>query len=371
VFRVILLSLVIHSCYVGSKVVTSLLALELGANQAVVGILAACYAFFPLVLAVYSGRFADTVGMRLPMIVGVVCTGLAMLIGYLRPTLGILFIVALLMGAAFVLFNVSIQNLAGGIGRPDARAHNFSLLSIGYSVSTFLGPTFAGFSIDRAGYAATYGFFAAVTLIPLCILLYDRRLADVQPASAETEKRSALDLLRNPPLRTLIVTSGLVVAASDLFAFYLPVYGHAIGLSASMIGVILGTYAFAAFVTRFTLPVLLRRFSANRLMFAFMLTAACAFVLLPFTHRVALLMVLAFLVGLGLGCGQPVLMTLAYERSPTGRTGEVTGLRLTANNVARVVIPLLSGTIGAALGAAPVFWLNAANLAAVSYFSRK
>lgn len=60
-------------------------------------------------------------------------------------------------------------------------------------------------------------------------------------------------------------------------------------------------------------------------------------------------------------------MTIAYNRSPAGREGEVTGLRLTANNVARVVIPVVCGALGTALGAAPVFWFNALNLTAVSF----
>jgi hypothetical protein len=49
----------------------------------------------------------------------------------------------------------------------------------------------------------------------------------------------------------------------------------------------------------------------------------------------------------------------------------VTGLRLTANNVARVTIPLISGALGALLGAAPVFWLNAVNLTAISWLARR
>ena len=60
-------------------------------------------------------------------------------------------------------------------------------------------------------------------------------------------------------------------------------------------------------------------------------------------------------------------MMLAYNRSPPGREGEVTGIRLTANNLARVVIPMVCGALGASLGAAPVFWLNSLNLAAISF----
>ena len=52
---VVLLSMSIHACYIGSKVVVSLYALELGASQATVGVLAACYAVVPLVVGVYAG----------------------------------------------------------------------------------------------------------------------------------------------------------------------------------------------------------------------------------------------------------------------------------------------------------------------------
>lgn len=64
-------------------------------------------------------------------------------------------------------------------------------------------------------------------------------------------------------------------------------------------------------------------------------------------------------------------MMLAFERSPAGRTGEVTGLRLTANNVARIVVPLIGGALGTAFGAAPVFWMNALNLTVISWLARR
>jgi MFS family permease len=370
-YLVVLLSIAVHSCYLGSKVVVSLLALGLGASQFTVGVLAAFYALVPLLLGVYSGRLADTVGMRMPMLIGAACTGFAMLIGFIFPSLAGLFAVSLLMGAGFVLFNVSIQNLAGGFGRPESRARNFSLLSIGYSVSAFFGPTFAGFSIDYAGHAATFGFFALFPLIPIGVLIANDRVTRIAAPASAPDERSTLALLADGPLRRVIITSGLCVAANELFAFYLPVYGHSIGLSASTTGIVLGTYALAAFVTRFMLPVLLRRLGTERVMVSFMLLAAAAFVFLPFTAQAPLLMALAFVIGIGLGVAQPVLMMVSYERSPPGRTGEVTGLRLTANNVARVTIPLVSGALGALLGAAPVFLLNALNLTLVSYIARK
>lgn len=368
---VLLLSIAIHSSYVGSKVVVSLYALDLGASQVTVGLLAAFYAILPLLLGVYSGRLADTKGMRLPLYIGAVCTLFAMATGYASGQLGWLFAVALLAGTGFVLFNVAIQNLTGAIGRPEQRASNFNWLSIGYSASSAIGPMVAGFAIDHFGHNRTFLIFACFAVIPLVLLALKRRLAHVDVRPAGETKRNALDILRNPPLRRLIIISGLTVASSDLFAFYVPVYAHAIGLSASTIGVILGTYAAAIFITRFFLPALLRRMRSEQIMIGSMLLAATGYAFFPLFSAVYPLLFIAFAIGVGMGCVQPVLMTVSYEKSPPGRTGEVTGLRLTANNVARVIVPLVSGTLGAAFGVAPVFWLNAINLATVSYLARK
>ena len=71
------------------------------------------------------------------------------------------------------------------------------------------------------------------------------------------------DLLAQPGLRRIIVVSGLVVTGVDLYTFYMPIYGHSIGLSATMIGVVLGSFAAATFVVRTTLPLLVRRWGAR------------------------------------------------------------------------------------------------------------
>ena len=93
-YLIALLSIAIHSCYIGSKVVVSLLALELGASQLLIGVLAALYALLPLLLGVYSGRLADTIGMRVPMLIGAALTAIAMLCGFAWQQLAALFATA-------------------------------------------------------------------------------------------------------------------------------------------------------------------------------------------------------------------------------------------------------------------------------------
>jgi MFS family permease len=333
--------------------------------------LAAFYAVVPLVLGVYTGRLADAKGMRLPLMIGAVVTGVAMLTGFVWRELAGLFAVAILMGGAFVFWNVSIQTLAGAIGTAEQRPRNFAWLSIGYSVSNFIGPVFAGYSIDHAGHASTFLFFSFVPLIPIALLAFKRDLARLPMMKSSGAKGSALELLRDAPLRRLIVISGLSVASSELFAFYVPVYTHHVGLSATTTGAILGSYAVAILLTRFMLGPLTRRLRSDQIMFSFLLVAACAFAVFPLFTAAYALMAVAFAIGIGVGCTQPLLMAMSFDKSPPGRTGEVTGLRLTANNMARVVMPLISGALGAAFGASPVFWLNAINLATISFLSRR
>jgi MFS family permease len=364
-FPIIVFSVAVHSCYIGSKVALSLFALQLGASQVTIGILAALYALVPLALGVYSGRLADTIGTRVPMLAGAVLVGIAMLISALGSGLGALFATAMLTGAGFLFFNVAVQTLTGAYGTLEQRPRNFSLLSIGYSISTFIGPVTVGIAIDQFGHARAFLILAAFTLIPVIALTLTGRFNRGHTRKNTDADRRALDLMRMPRLRSLIITSGLVVSAWDMFSFYLPVYAHSLGMSATSIGIVLGVYSVAAFITRFAMPALLRRWKPEHVMFVCMLTACVAFAIFPIWKHLYVILAISFFMGLSLGCGQPLSMMMAYDSSPPGRAGEVTGLRLTANNVARVVIPVVCGTLGGAFGAAPVFWLNSVNLAAI------
>jgi len=371
-FLIVLMCVAIHSCYIGSKVVVSLLAVDLGASQTTIGVIAALYGVAPLILGVHSGRLSDRAGVRLPILIGAVLVVAAMLTGFLFQTLAGLIVVAILMGTGFVYYNVSIQNLAGFHGAPGDRARNFSWLAMGYSISAFIGPMFAGFAIDLHGHAAAFLGFALFAPVPIVVLAFNRSITRSPPVPAsDGASRTIFGLLRDPPLRRVVVMSGLMVAAWEMFIFYMPLHGHALGLPASTIGIVLGVYSVGAFCVRFLLPALLRRTSPARLLGTSMLIGAVAYAALPWIQPTGLLIAASFTIGLVLGVCQPLSMTLSFERSPAGRTGEVTGLRLTANNVARIIVPVISGVLGTAFGAAPVFWMNALNLLAVSWLARR
>ena len=82
-------------------------------------------------------------------------------------------------------------------------------------------------------------------------------------------------------------------------------------------------------------------------------------------------MALSFLLGLGLGCAQPVIMSRLYEVAPAGRQGEAVGVRTLLLNGSHTLIPVASGALSAAAGMFPAFWLIAALLLGGAWFARQ
>ena len=372
IYLILLICTLNHSGFGGSRVVVSLYALELGANQFAIGVLMALYALCPMLLAVSIGKLADRIGPRWPMLLGTAGISVALVLPPLFPGLVTLYISALLLGTSFHFFFVTVTGIAGGIGGAENRVHNYALVSLGFSGAGFLGPMAAGFSIDHLGHLPTFLLLASFPLIPLMLLWFRSGfLPSAGNRTAADGKRKALDLWRIPVLRNTFIASGIISSAWDLFQFYLPVYGYSIGLSASAIGTVLGVFALATFVIRIVLPRLIALSPEAAILTYAIFTAAFAFVLFPFFRDAYALAAIAFLLGLGCGCGQPLSMSLIYALSPQGRVAESTGLRVTVNNFAHLVIPLFFGSLGTAFGFFPVFVSNSVMLLAGGFLMRR
>src|SRR5688572_19553332 len=70
VYLAVLLSVLQGISMRGSKVLVSLGALANGATPFEVGLLAALFALFPLLLAVYAGKISDRIGVKRPILGG-------------------------------------------------------------------------------------------------------------------------------------------------------------------------------------------------------------------------------------------------------------------------------------------------------------
>jgi hypothetical protein len=233
----------------------------------------------------------------------------------------------------------------------------FSWLGVAPSFSNVVGPVAAGFMIDAFGFSAAYGL---LLLMPLATLL--RRApgaaSAVQATCCRAPGRTAWDLLRSPGLKRLLVVNWLLSMCWDVHTFAVPILGHERGFSASTIGLILGTFTLvgdghphghpAAGAPAAAGAGAAQRHGGHG-------AGVCA---VPAgAQRRWLMGACAVAAGLTLGCVQPMVMSMLHHVTPDQRHGEALAFRSMAINASSTVMPLIFGALGAAVGAAALFWV--------------
>jgi predicted MFS family arabinose efflux permease len=366
--RLLVLTVLTHTAFGATRVTGSLYALSNQASAFTVGVMMALFALVPMLLAVRAGRWLDAVGPRRPLLLGVtlMTAGIALpaAFPYAVADVAPLLVAAALIGTGFLYVQMTIQHVVGEQAAPGQRAAAFSYLALGFSTSGLIAPITSGFLIDSVGHRITFAVFFGVLLVALGLLLSQRRqLPDRRGEAQAPAERAFFDLLRHRPVRNILIASGLISMSWDLQTFMVPVYGTRIGLSASQIGLVLGSFAAATFIIRLAMPAISRTWREWQVLTFTLFTGAAAFALIPLFSGLVPLMACAFLLGLGLGSAQPNVMSLLHARTPEGRVGEALGLRTTIMNSSHVALPLVFGAFGAVLGAGVVFWLMALMLA--------
>jgi len=357
IWVVLVVNTLVYSAHRGSKLAVVLLGSELGASAWLISVLASVYAIVPMILAVMSGRWSDRFGVKTPLVVGTLLLGAALLVPGAWSSLESLMVAATLIGAGHILYQVSMQNAVGHLSTESTRTRNFAAYSLTVSLSAVLGPFAAGVTIEQFDYSAAFILLGATALTASCLLAVFRgRLPGRSRPTSRLERGAVLHLLAIPPLRKVIVVSAVVMAAYDLFSFYLPLHAREAGLSAASIGVILAFFGAAAVIVRIALPSLVARFGDERLLTVCLVLAAVSYAALPLAQDLVTLVIVSFLIGLTLGCGPALLVPMTYARAPEGCSGEALGLRLSASYGAHCAVPLMFAGVATAAGTVAILW---------------
>ncbi|MEO8022511.1 MFS transporter [Polaromonas sp.] len=366
--RLILAQICLHACMAGTRMAAPLLALREGYSPAAVGVLLALFALTQVFLALPAGRFADRHGLRRPMGYSIMAAVLGAGVAVAFPVFPVLCLAALLTGGATGAAVISLQR---HVGRAAAGALQlrrvFSWLSIGPAISNFVGPFTAGLLIDHAGAVpnSISGYRAAfflMAVLPLASWFLVRKTQELPPVviAQSAVPRSAWDLLREPGFRRLMLVNWFLSSCWDVHTFVVPVLGFERGISASVIGSILGAFAVAAAAIRMVMPLLAAHLREWRVLVGAMLMTAMLFAVYPFMRTALGMGVCSVLLGFALGTVQPMIMSMLHQITPEERHGEALGLRLMAINASSVLMPMLFGTMGAVIGIAGVFWITGA-----------
>ncbi len=363
--RVIGAQVCLHATMAGMRLATPLLALQQGYSAAAVGVLISLFALTQVFLALPAGRFADRYGFKRPLWLSVIAAAAGAALVAVFPVFPAMCVAALLTGGATGATVIALQRHVGrSAHNPTQLKRVFSWLAIAPALSNFVGPFLAGILIDHAGRAPAdmLSFricFAAMAALPLLCWLLARGAHEPAPTApvAGAVPTRAWDLLREPMFRRLLFVNWLQSSSWDVHAFVLPVLGHERGISASVIGSILGAFAIAAAVIRVVLPVLAARASERSVILSSTLVTALVFSVYPLLDSALSMGVCSVVLGFALGAVQPMVMSMLHQITPHARHGEALGLRLMTINASSVAMPMLFGSLGAVIGIGGVFWV--------------
>ncbi|MBS0608941.1 MAG: MFS transporter [Proteobacteria bacterium] len=377
--RLILGQICIHACMTGMRMAAPLLALRQGYSAAAVGVLLALFALTQVFLALPAGRYADRHGLKRPVRRAVVVAVLGAGGAFAWPVFPMLCVAALLTGGATGAATIALQRHVGRAAHDATQLKQvFSWLAIGPAVSNFLGPFCAGLLIDHAGAQAgdTGGFraaFALLALLPLATWFWVRATHELPSviAAAGGPRQRAWDLLADTSFRRLLIVNWLLSSCWDVHTFVVPLLGYERGLSASVIGSILGAFAIAAALIRVLMPLVAERLREATVVTWAMVATALLFAIYPLLPTALALGSCSVLLGFALGSVQPMVMSLLHQITPAHRHGEALGLRLMAINGSSVAMPLLFGSASALIGVGGLFWVVGATVGLGSRVARR
>jgi len=365
----------LHSTMAGVRMAAPLWVLRQSHAEWMVGVLMGLFAVAPIALALQAGRLADRHGYHRPLYVAVTLavTGgvLALLATWAAPyDFLMLCIAAIFAGAGANYGLIAIQRTAGRSARDATELKRvFSWLGLAPALSNVAGPVLAGILIDFGGFRVAFG---ALMLLPLLGLWWARRVPiEVPPArSSLANMGSSWSLLLAPGVRRLLLVNWLLSASWDVHTFVVPILGHERGFSASAIGLVLGIFAISVALVRLLIPTLAHRLRESQVLVGAMLWTAVVFGIYPLVRSAWMMAACAAMLGLALGCVQPMVMATLHQLTPHDRHGEAIALRSMTVNFSSSVMPLIFGLAGAALGAASLFWVMGLAVAAGSAQAR-
>jgi MFS family permease len=364
--RLIAGQIFLHACMAGTRMAAPLLALREGHSEAAVGVLLALFATTQVFLALPAGRYADRRGVRRPVGFSVLAATLGAGLAVAFPVFPVLCLSALLTGGATGAASIALQRHVGRAAEnPTQLKQVFSWLSIGPAASNFLGPFTAGLMIDHGGFRAA---FLTLALLPLVCWFWVRTVRELAPLSgpAEHRKERTWDLLREPAFRRLLLVNWLLSSCWDVHTFVVPVLGHERGISASVIGSILGGFAVAAATIRVLMPLMAAQLREWVVIATAMGATAVLFGVYPFLRAPLAMGICSVLLGASLGSVQPMIMSMLHQITPEHRHGEAVAMRVMAINASSVTMPLLFGVAGSVIGISSVFWIIGLAVAAGS-----
>jgi MFS family permease len=349
------------------RVTTSYRAIELNLSIVWLGLIAAAFALFPILIAVAVGRFIDRGHDALTSWIGaavflVAAIGLA---AFASPAA--LLIATTVLGAGHLCLMASQQMLSVRAAGRGGLERVFGNYMVAGAIGQGAGPYIVGFFGGDATLPPTQLLFvigAGIAAVSLFTVLTMRPSRQTPQAAIGTEVVPVRALLRVPGLATVIVAGIIMVACSDIIVIYVPLLGAERNIDVSDIGLLLTVRAAASMVARLFYPRMVQAAGRWPLMTASIIACAGAFAALAAPLTLFWMVVIMVVMGFTFGLATTLSITIVVDMTTQGARGTANSLRIMGNRLGQFALPFGAGLVAAATGISGLLLICAAAIAA-------
>jgi predicted MFS family arabinose efflux permease len=336
--------------------------LTLGAGAGETGWLQTAQTLPFLLLSIPAGVLADRTSRR-RLMVGAEALRLASLLGILALfalgglSLPLLALLGFVGATGTVAYSVAAPSLVPALVPSQALSSANGRLELARSVAFTAGPALAGGLIAWLGAGPTFGLAAALStgaVLLLAGLQEPPRPATVHRDLVREVRDGAELVLADPLLRPVLLTAIFFnVAFTVMQAVYVPYAVQQLGLSASGVGVTLGTFGVGMVTAALLAPRITHWLPFGSVVVIGPLAglaSALVMVLTIWVPSAALAAVSFFLIGAGPLLWTISTTTLRQAVTPSEMLGRVSAVVVTATYGARPVGAAIGAVVGAAAG---------------------
>ena len=336
-------------------------AIELDASTYEIGVVAALYALFPVLLALQFGRLVGKIGEGKFIIFGTLSMALTAVALVFANSVFTLAIATAFAGISHLACMVGGQSMVALRAPRENYDKYFGYYTFSASLGHLVGPLVAALVAGSDGTlpkstsnAFLLGFvLCVVALMP--VINWRKEKPSVEAKSDEGTYAAAIALLRKPGILAAIYVSLAISSVADVLVVFLPLFGTENNFSPYAIGIILAIRAGTTMISRFFLGRLSARFSTYQLLMVSTTVSVIACAGMAFAKTPLTLGAIVFIAGFSLGIGQPLTMSLVSQKTAANERALAVSARLMGNRFGQFLVPATAGALAASAGASGVF----------------
>ncbi|OAF07736.1 hypothetical protein AYJ54_16650 [Bradyrhizobium centrolobii] len=347
-------------------------AANLGASPEFIGVIVAASTITGIFFKLPSGALSDVLGRKRMMVIGALFFAAP---PFLYPSVQepwSLLALRFVHGFATAIFSPVASAYVASLTE-SGRGARLGWFSSANDIGATAGPLIGGVVLYfTASYSLTYLLVGALGVIGLLLVL---RLPDVDslPVKAKTlgaraaEFRQGLvEVLRTPPIFVAAGIEAIMYLGYGAFLGFLPLYAKHVGRNDAEIAFIFGVQLALAVVSKPIAGSLSDRVGRIPVIIIGLLLCASALPLMFRSENLMVFLLVAPLLGLGVGAVTPVTNALAADLASDRRLGAAMGVFGTVLDIGEAAGPMLAGFLIGGLGYAATFDVLAAIIVAVT-----